>query len=128
MEKVLLVEDNLIFRESFKKALLTYMPALNIAEAANGVQALRLVQESCPQVIFMDLKLPGENGIELTKKMRQLAPEAKIIILTIHSPEPEYVTAAQEAGADHFVVKGFWSMEEIVSLITGELRQSSDQP
>lgn len=66
MMTVLLVEDNLMFRQSFKEALLTYLPTLQIAKAANGLRALKLMQECCPQVIFMDLKLPGENGIELT--------------------------------------------------------------
>lgn len=96
------------------------MPALQITEAASGQTALKQVHEFCPQIIFVDLKLPRENGIELTRKIRQLVPQTTIIMLTIQSPEPEYVTAAGEAGASHFVVKGSWSMEQIMGLVTEE--------
>lgn len=118
MMTVLLIEDNVFFRRTFKEALLAYVPQLQIIEAPGGVRALELVQEFCPQVIFMDLKLPGESGLELTRKIRHLAAQANIIIFTAHSPEPEYLEAAQEAGANHFVPKGSLSMEEIVGLIS----------
>lgn len=61
---------------------------------ADGQAALELIHESLPQVIFMDLKQPRENGIELTRKVRHLAPQTKIIMLIIQSPEPEYLTDA----------------------------------
>ncbi len=114
---VLLVEDNLMFRQSFKESLLAYRPELPIVEASEGLQALKLVQEYCPQVIFMDMQLPGESGIELTHTIHKLFPRTKIIIFTINSPESEYLEAAAAAGASHFIPKGSWSMEEIMTLI-----------
>lgn len=116
MATILLVEDNTIFRNAFRDALLTYFPAIRIEEASQGVRALEIIRECCPQLIFIDLKLPGESGLDLTRKVKQLDPEAKIIIFTAYDA-PEYLAAAQAAGASHFAVKGSLSMEEIVGLI-----------
>lgn len=118
VETTLLVEDNAIFRQAFKDALLTYFPAMQVMEAANGVRALEIVREACPHLIFMDLKLPHESGLDLTKKIRRLCPEAKIIILTAYDAL-EYREAAAAAGAVDFAVKGSLSMEDIAGLIRG---------
>lgn len=116
MVTTLLVEDNEIFRQSFKEALLTWFPSMKIEEAAEGVRALAIVQESCPQLIIMDLKLPGENGLILTRKIKQQCPETKVVILTAYAA-PEYHRAAAEAGALCFATKGTLDMEDIAGLI-----------
>lgn len=116
MATILLVEDSTVFRKAFKQALLSYFPALRIEEAAEGVRALEVVRERCPHLIFMDVNLPGENGLELTRKIKQLCPQTKVIILTA-LPVPGYREAAAAAGANYVTLKGVFQMEDIVSLI-----------
>ncbi|HNU70233.1 MAG TPA: response regulator transcription factor [Thermodesulfobacteriota bacterium] len=112
----LLVEDNVLFRQSFKEALLTYFPGMQVEEASDGREALEVVQQRSPQLIFVDLKLPGENGLELTKKIKQIDSHAKIVILTAYAA-PEYHAAATEAGALCFAIKGSLDMEHVAGLI-----------
>ncbi|HNR12618.1 MAG TPA: response regulator [Thermodesulfobacteriota bacterium] len=116
----LLVEDNKFFLDSFTDALRTYLPLLRIEVAHDGEQALELMQHCKPEIVFMDVKLAGESGFELTRKVKKVYPSARVIMLTALAPEAEYLAAARAAGASDFVVKGSLSMEEIVDLITRE--------
>lgn len=116
MVTILLVEDNEIFRKTLKDALLEHFPAVQIEEASEGDRALELVRERHPQLIFMDINLPGENGLELTRKIKRIDPEAKVVILTAYL-ESEYLEAATEAGAVCFMFKGLLTTDEIVGLL-----------
>lgn len=116
IQTILLVEDNEVFRHAFRDTLLIHFPDVQIKEAAEGVRALEIMREWQPQLIFMDINLPGENGLHLTQRIKELIPEIAVIILT-SCDTPEYREAALEAGACHFVVKGSLSMEEIDALI-----------
>ncbi len=69
-----------------------------------------------PDLIFMDIKLPGENGLELTRKIRAFNSKAKIIILTSHDL-PEYRDAARVGGADHFLTKSSSKANDIFALV-----------
>ncbi len=66
MLKVLIVEDNRIFREVFKKGLVDYFPSMVIEEAGNADEALQKIKGGPPHLIFMDIRLPGVNGLQLT--------------------------------------------------------------
>lgn len=116
MFKTMLVEDNLIFRESFKDTLQLEFPSMEIVEAGNGVEALEKIDSLSPNLIFMDIRLPGQNGLELTKKIKKLHPDIIIIILTSYDI-PEYQEAAARFKADHFFSKNSMTNDEIHSLI-----------
>ncbi|MFH1487903.1 MAG: response regulator transcription factor, partial [Pseudomonadota bacterium] len=105
MTRALIVEDNDTFRQTLRKMLSNNFPTLTLDEARDGTEALDLIGTSCPDLIFMDIKLPGENGLQITKKIRGLYNKAKIIILTSHD-YPEYREAARNYGASHFISKG----------------------
>ncbi len=75
-----------------------------VGEAEDGDEAFKLAQELLPQVILMDLDMPGLNGLEATRQIKSWKPEAKIIILAIHD-EKAYRKAAMECGASGFVLK-----------------------
>ncbi|MCL4551960.1 MAG: response regulator transcription factor [Candidatus Marsarchaeota archaeon] len=75
-----------------------------VSEAESGEQAIRLAAELRPDVILMDLKMPGVDGIEATRKVLQVVPEAKVLILTVYEDD-EYVEQALEAGASGYVLK-----------------------
>jgi CheY-like chemotaxis protein len=71
MLRVLLVEDNVTYREVFRDNLCEHFPSVVIEEAATGEEALQKVTETPPHLIFMDIRLPGVNGLQLTRKIKK---------------------------------------------------------
>lgn len=87
-----------------------------IDEAENGKEAMQKIQDSLPHLVFMDIKLPDENGLEITRKIKTRYAKIRVIILTSYDL-PEYREAANNFGADYFVAKGSSSREEIMALV-----------
>jgi len=116
MLKTLIVEDNATFRQSLKATLETEFPLMVIEEAEDGKEAMERVITFRPDLIFMDIKLPGETGLDLTKRIKTNDTSIVIIILTSYDL-PEYREAAQQYGADYFVSKGSSTREEILELV-----------
>jgi DNA-binding NarL/FixJ family response regulator len=104
MKRILIVEDNSFFLQFIKETLHLRLPSTEMIEAANGEEAMQKIKALPPEAILMDLRLPGENGLELTKKIKAQYPNIIIVILTNYDL-PEYREAAYQAGADHFVSK-----------------------
>jgi len=116
MLKVLIVEDSDTFREAFRKRLHDDFSFMAIEEAANGDEALRKSEEDPPQLIFMDIRLPGVNGLQLTQRIKKDFPNIKIAILTSYDL-PEYRQAATQYGADRFFVKDTLRWDEVEALV-----------
>ncbi len=116
MLRVLLVEDNRVFRKAFKENLKLHFPSMLITEAENSDEALRKINEAPPRLIFMDLRLPGMNGLQLTQKIKRDFPNIHIAILTGYDL-PEYRKAAVQYGADVFFVKESVPWDEVKSLV-----------
>ena len=116
MCKTLIVEDNAAFRQSLKEILTNKFPSMTIEEAADGNEALKKIDNSLPDLIFMDIKLPGENGLTLTKKIKITNPKISIIILTSYNI-PEYKKAAHNCGATYFIAKSSSTGKEITELV-----------
>ncbi|MDY0040746.1 MAG: response regulator transcription factor [Desulforhabdus sp.] len=116
MLRTLIVEDNLIFRQSLKEMLRSRFPLMTIAEATDGVEALSKLESFDPTIVFMDIRLPGENGFAVTRKIRARDWTGIIIVLTSHEL-PEYRDAAYSSGANYFLTKGTVSGDQIASLI-----------
>jgi DNA-binding NarL/FixJ family response regulator len=112
----LIVEDNVPFRESFKRFLLDHYPFLRIAEAGDAVEATRAIEASVPDLIFMDIQLPGTSGIQLTKEIKARHPEVKIVVVTNYA-EPEFRAEAIASKADAFFPKESVGGEEFATLI-----------
>ena len=74
MLKVLLEEDNPIYREVFKEDLLKRFQALAIEEAGDGAEALRKINATPPDLVFMDIRLPRMNGLQLTQGIKRISP------------------------------------------------------
>ena len=104
MKRILIVEDNAFFLQFLKETLHARFPPTDIVEAANGEEALQKIRTLPPDAIFMDLRLPGANGLELTRKIKAQYPNIIIVILTNYDL-PEYLEAAHQSGADHFLSK-----------------------
>jgi DNA-binding NarL/FixJ family response regulator len=112
----LIVEDNRNFREAFKKSLGDYFPSMIIEEAGDGKEALQKAYGISPQLIFMDIRLPGMNGLQVTQKIKKDCPGITIAILTDYDL-PEYRQAALQYGADRFFVKDSFKWEEVEGLV-----------
>ncbi|MBI4774499.1 MAG: response regulator transcription factor [Deltaproteobacteria bacterium] len=116
MFTTLIVEDNLSFRQSLRTMLSERFPEMNVAEAGDAKEALERIEAPLPDLVFMDIRLPGGNGLELTGKIKQNHSRTTVIILTSYDL-PEYREAAREYGADFFIVKDSTSLEEIRVLV-----------
>jgi len=114
--KILIVEDSAIFRKLLKETLHSRFPSMELFEAADGEEALQRIEASVPDLIFMDIKLPGESGLDLTKKIKNQYPNIIIIILTAYDI-PEYREAAVQAKGNYFLSKGSATKENILELV-----------
>lgn len=81
--KVLVVDDHDLFRRGLMEVLEEEDDVTVIGEARNGHEAIKRVEEMSPDVIFMDLNMPGQNGIEATAYLTQKWPELKVLVLTV---------------------------------------------
>jgi CheY-like chemotaxis protein len=120
------VEDNVSFRRVLKQSLHEYFPSISVAEAGDGEEALRKIDTLLPNLIFMDINLPGENGLELTRKIKATHPETPIIILTSYDL-PEYRQVAYENGANSFLVKGSSTLGELITEVESLISVSHDR-
>ncbi len=114
--RTLIVEDNASFREILKEKLRTPFPSMVIDEAADGNEALQKVDILKPELVFMDIRLPGENGIQLTQKIKTRYPNTKVIILTSYD-SLEYRGAAIQAGGNCYIPKDSLGCVEIEKLV-----------
>ena len=113
--RVLLVEDHVVVRQGLK-ALFADEPDVEIVgEADNGREALQRVADLQPDVVLMDISMPGLNGIEATRQIRQQYPQVKVVVLSMHSSE-EYVFQVLRAGAVGYVLKQADSSEVLTAI------------
>ncbi len=101
--RVLIADDRLSSRDGLK-ALLATRPVIDIVgEAADGHEAVQLVEQCRPDVVLMDVRMPVMDGLRATRIIKERWPEVKVIVLTMY---PSHQTEALAAGADAFLVKG----------------------
>ena len=127
MLKTLLVEDNEQFRKAFKEMLNDSFPKMVVEEAADGKEALEKVDSFFPRLIFLDIRLPDESGLQLTKKIKAKYPEISIVMLTSYDL-PEYRKAATAYGASHYLVKGSSDSGQIAAWVESLSDGSKDSP
>ncbi len=112
---VLLADDHTILRQGLRALLEREKEFAIVAEASDGLAAIRAVQELHPDVVIIDLSMPRMNGIEAIREIRKESPESKIIVLTVHEEE-EYVFASLAAGANGYVLKDADNSELILAM------------
>ncbi len=112
---VLIVDDHKIVREGLAGLLKLEHDIEVVGEAPDGPQAIELAQKLKPDVVIMDINMPGMNGIETTKILTSRIPGIKIIGLSVHF-EIDIASAMKEAGAIAYVTKGGAS-EDLLSVI-----------
>lgn len=102
--RVVLADDHAAVRQGVRQFLETSDRIEVIAEAADGVEALHLIQERQPDVAVLDIQMPGHSGIEVTRAVRAARLPTAVLILTAFDDDP-YVRAVLEAGANGYVLK-----------------------
>ena len=102
--RVLIVDDDARFRR-FAKRILSNEPDMEVVgEAGDGQEAILKARELKPDVVLMDLRMPGMNGIDATRQMKKEMPVVRVIILTLYDFE-EYREAATTAGTVNYILK-----------------------
>jgi DNA-binding NarL/FixJ family response regulator len=118
--KVLLVDDSESFRDGLRSMLAAEPDVEVVGEAADGEEAVRLALQHQPDVVLMDLTMPGTDGLEATRQLTGAAPHVGVVALTLRSDD-EAMTAALAAGARGYVIKGalrselLWAVRAVAS-------------
>jgi two-component system, NarL family, response regulator NreC len=102
--RILLVDDHALLRAGLRALLSTQSDIAVIGEAGTGEEAVRLTAELHPDIVLMDLSMPGMGGLEATRQISALNQNVRVLILTVHAEE-EYLMPVLEAGGSGYVMK-----------------------
>ena len=116
MLRALIVDEYRFFREIFRTRLLDYFPSMIIQEAIDGKEALEKINRLPPHLVFLDICLPGLNGLQLAQRIQKDFPHIRIAMLTSYDL-PEYRQAAGRDGADRFFVKDSLDWKEVKEFV-----------
>ncbi|MEE8346449.1 MAG: response regulator transcription factor [Dehalococcoidia bacterium] len=103
--RVLIAEDHTIVRQGIRLLLDDQPDVEVVGEAADGQQAIALVEQVEPDIVLMDLAMPGINGLEATRTIKKRFPQVQVVALTVHDSD-EYFFQMLDAGAAGYVLKG----------------------
>jgi DNA-binding NarL/FixJ family response regulator len=113
---LMIVDDNELFRTVLRSSLMHHLDPIDILEAGSAEKALTKISDDPPFLIFVDVQLPGENGLQLTRKIKHLYPETLVIVCTTFDSN-EYRQAAYGVGADYFISKSSIEIKKNVKMI-----------
>ncbi|MDD5203926.1 MAG: response regulator transcription factor [Desulfobacterales bacterium] len=102
--KIVIAEDHKILREGLKSLLRTIDDLEIVGEAADGLEAIRCVENFHPELLLLDLSMPKMNGISVIRDIKSRFPETKILVLTIHESE-DYILESFHSGLDGYCLK-----------------------
>ncbi|MDQ0936659.1 response regulator [Streptomyces turgidiscabies] len=102
--RILIADDEALLRMAFSTVLETQPDMAPVGEAADGIQAIRLARDLRPDVVLMDVRMPGTDGIEATRQVIRISPQSRVLILTTFDLD-EYAFTALKAGASGFLRK-----------------------
>ena len=113
--KVVVADDHTILRQGIKALLDNQEEIEVVGEAKDGREAIKAIEELLPDVILMDIAMPGLNGLEATRRIKKKFPRTKVVVLTMHTNE-EYIFQILNAGADGYLVKET-AFQDLISAI-----------
>ena len=103
--RVLIADDHTLVRAGIRSLLEKLPGIVVVAEASDGAEVIGLVARHRPQIVLMDIAMPNLNGLDATRKLAELHPEVRVVILSIYSDE-EHVYQALQAGVSGYLLKG----------------------
>lgn len=112
---ILLVDDHEVVRQGVRAFLETHPEFDVVGEANNGIEAVAMVEEYVPDVVLMDLIMPGMDGVEATRLIKTVSPRTQIVVLTSYH-EDEHIFPALKAGAISYLLKDV-KMDELAEAI-----------
>ncbi len=124
--RIALVDDHPIFREGLRSLLERQKDFKVVAEASSARQAYPMIESIRPDLVVLDITLPGVDGFSATRELKRRAPEGKVLILSVHARE-EYAAQAIEAGATGYAMKSQPS-EEVIDAVRTVGRGSAYLP
>jgi DNA-binding NarL/FixJ family response regulator len=101
---IILAEDHVLMRKGIKKILQENPELAVMGEAGDGIELLRMLEESSPDMVILDISMPRMKGLEAIKLIKGHYPEVKILVLTMHKNK-DYLYQAMDNGADGYVLK-----------------------
>ncbi len=108
--RVMIADDHSLIREGLRQLLEFDGSIKVVGEASNGEECLKKLEEFNPEVLLLDINMPGKNGIDVLKKMKDNQSQIKVLILTVHN-ELEYLMSAVDIGVDGYILKDSESSE-----------------
>jgi DNA-binding NarL/FixJ family response regulator len=114
-KKIVIAEDQKILREGLKSLLTSTDDLEVVAEAEDGLNAVRCVEKYKPDLLLLDLSMPRMNGISVIRDTKTQVPETKILVLTVHESE-EYILEVFQSGADGYCLKDASRSELIMAI------------
>lgn len=102
--RLLLADDHRLFRQGLRRVCEAAGGLTVVAEAENGEEAVRLAQQTCPDLVLMDIQMPGLDGVAATRRIVETCPGVRVLILTMFGEE-RYVFEAVKAGAHGYLLK-----------------------
>jgi two-component system response regulator DegU len=118
--RILLVDDNELWRQYISTILGQKTSFEVISEVSDGLQAIKIAEEQKPNIVLLDIGLPGQNGLEVGKRIRELVPECKLLFLSAEC-DPDVARAALQIGAMGYIPK-FAAGRDLLAGIRSVLR------
>lgn len=142
--RILVADDHNIVRNGIIKSLSESFRAIEFTEASNASEIMQLIRHSKWDLVTLDINMPGRNGMDVLKDIKEIHPEIPVIIFSMY-PEDQFAVRAIKAGASAYLTKdissknllealektlkgGTYLTPSITELITSELRSSHDKP
>jgi two-component system, NarL family, invasion response regulator UvrY len=119
MLRVLIADDHPVVRRGLKEIVAEALPSAAIEEARNGAEALALARTRKPDVVVLDVSMPGRSGLEVLKELKEEYPKVPVLVLSVH-PEEQFAVRALKAGAAGYLTKES-APEELVRAIRAVL-------
>ena len=123
---ILIVDDSVPLRSAMRELIVASMPACSCAEASTGEEAVELARDLGPDVVVMDLKLPGINGIAATRRIKAMLPQTPVVMVSLFDAA-EFQAQAAEAGVVAFVPKRVMH-RELIPLLEALLGSRNSDP
>ncbi|MFO7714448.1 response regulator transcription factor [Desulfosarcina sp.] len=123
-KKVLILDPSPIFRRALKEVIQASETGVDVSEATDADQATDILNNETPDVVFFDIALPKDNGIEFIASIKSMVPDSRIVVLTSHD-SVEYEAASIEKGANYFLSKENSGGLRLIDVIHDTIRRNS---